>query len=60
MSVVAAAADITEDIHITFSDETFHRAKVIGSDSFTDLAVLQVQDVVPKDKLIPLPLGNSS
>jgi S1-C subfamily serine protease len=60
MSAVAAAADITGDIHITFSDETVHRAKVIGSDSFTDLAVLRVQDVVPKDKLIPLPLGNSS
>jgi S1-C subfamily serine protease len=60
MSAVAAA-DIAGEIDITFSDGTIHRAKVIGSDSFTDLAVLQVQeDVVTKDKLFPLPIGNSS
>ena len=51
-----AAADSTGVIHITFSDGTIHRAKLIGSDSFTDLVVLQVQDVVPKDKLVPLQL----
>jgi S1-C subfamily serine protease len=57
MSIVAA--DIKGDIHITFSDGTIYRAKVIGADRFSDLAVLQVQDV-SKDKLVPLPIGNSS
>jgi len=58
-SMSAIAAGIKGDIHVTFSDETIHRAKVIGADRFSDLAVLQVQDV-PKDKLVPLPIGNSS
>ena len=39
----AVVADIKGDIHITFSDETIHHAKVIGADRFSDLAVLQVQ-----------------
>jgi S1-C subfamily serine protease len=57
----AVAANIQGDIDITFSDGTIHRAKVIGTDRFSDLAVLQLQDVViPKYKLVPLPIGNSS
>jgi S1-C subfamily serine protease len=55
----AIAVDIKGDIQVTFSDETIHNAKVIGADAFSDLAVLQVQDV-SKDKLVPLPIGNSS
>ena len=56
----AVAADTQGDIHIIFSNGTFSRAKVIGADRISDLALLLVQDVLPKDKLIPLPIGDSS
>jgi S1-C subfamily serine protease len=46
-------------LDVTFLDGTVYRAKLIGSDPFTDLAVLYVADV-PKSKLAPLPLANSS
>ncbi len=52
-------ADGNQDLDVTFLDGTIYRAKLIGSEPFTDLAVLYVQNV-PKDKLAPLPLGNSS
>jgi S1-C subfamily serine protease len=48
------------DISITFIDGTVYRARVVGTDQYSDLAVLHVEDDVPADKLIPLPLGNSS
>ncbi|MEM3094743.1 MAG: trypsin-like peptidase domain-containing protein, partial [Nitrososphaera sp.] len=46
-------------LDVTFLDGTVYRATLIGSDPFTDLAVLYVEDV-PREKLVPLPLGNSS
>jgi S1-C subfamily serine protease len=46
-------------LDVTFLDGTVYRATLIGSDPFTDLAVLYVEDV-PKEKLVPLPLANSS
>jgi S1-C subfamily serine protease len=49
-----------DDISITFIDGTVYRASVIGTDQYSDLAVLRVEDDVPADKLNPLPLGNSS
>jgi S1-C subfamily serine protease len=49
-----------DDISITFIDGTVYRARVVGTDQYSDLAVLRVQDDIPTDKLIPLPLGNSS
>ena len=49
-----------DDISITFIDGTVYRARVIGTDQYSDLAVLHVEDDVPADKLIPLPLANSS
>jgi len=49
-----------DDISITFIDGTVYRARVIGTDQYSDLAVLHVEDDVPAGKLIPLPLGNSS
>ena len=55
----AVAADIKGDIDITISDGTIYRAKVIGADALSDLAVLLAQDM-PKGKLVPLPIGNSS
>jgi S1-C subfamily serine protease len=48
-----------EDFDVTFLDGTIYRAKLIGADPSTDLTVLYVEDV-PRDKLVPLPLSNSS
>ncbi len=56
---VVAGSD-PDDISITFIDGTVYRASVVGTDQYSDLAVLRVQDDIPTDKLIPLPLGNSS
>ena len=49
-----------DDISITFIDGTVYRATVVGTDQYSDLAVLHVEGDVPAEKLIPLPLGNSS
>lgn len=46
-------------LDVTFLDGTVYRATLIGSDPFTDLAVLYV-DGVPAEKLAPLPLAESS
>lgn len=48
-----------EDLVVSFLNGTVYNATLIGSDYFSDLAVLSV-DNIPHDKLIPLPLGNSS
>ncbi|MDQ4022921.1 MAG: trypsin-like peptidase domain-containing protein [Thermoproteota archaeon] len=48
------------DLDITFNDGTVYDARLVGSDPYADLAVLKVEEGVPKDKLVPLPLGNSS
>jgi S1-C subfamily serine protease len=56
---VVAGSD-PNDISITFIDGTVYRATVVGADQYSDLAVLHVEDNVPADKLIPLPLANSS
>lgn len=46
-------------LDVTFLDGTVYRASLIGADPFTDLAVLYVEEV-PQEKLIPLPLADSS
>ena len=46
-------------LDVTFPDGTVYRASLIGSDPFTDLAVLYLEDV-PPEKLAPLPLADSS
>ena len=46
-------------VDVTFLDGTVYRASLIGSDPFTDLAVLYVEEV-PPEKLVPLPLADSS
>ena len=48
----------SKNIDVTFMDGNTYHASIVGSDHFTDLAVLYVQDV-PKDTLFPLALGNS-
>jgi S1-C subfamily serine protease len=47
------------NVSVAFSDGSIYTAKVIGSDPFSDAAVLELQNV-PAEKLAPLPLGNSS
>ena len=47
------------DFDVTFLDGTIYNAKLIGSDPYADLAVLYIPDV-PKDKLVPLPIGSST
>lgn len=46
-------------IDVTFLDGTVYRASLLGSDPFTDLAVLYVEEA-PQEKLVPLPLADSS
>ncbi len=48
----------TEKITVTFVDGTSHRAEIIGTDPYADIAVIKV-DVNP-EKLQPLPIGDSS
>ena len=47
-----------ESIEITFLDGGIYKAELIGTDAYSDLAVLQVN--IPPDKLKPVVLGNSS
>ena len=47
-----------EKLTVTFLDGRSYKAKVIGKDVFTDLAVVQVN--ASSDVLQPLPLGDSS
>ena len=49
------------DIRITFLDGSTYNAIVISSDPFSDLAVLKLEgDNIPYDKLVPLPVGDST
>ncbi len=52
--VVQGATKIT----VTFLDGAVYRADLVGADPYADLAVIKVD--TPKEKLIPLPLGDSS
>jgi S1-C subfamily serine protease len=47
------------DIIVTFNDGGVYDAKVVGSDRFSDIAVLRVENI-SKSKLVPLTFGNSS
>jgi len=49
--------DGAERIEINFFDGTIVEADVIGIDPDSDLAVIQV--ILPAEKLVPVPLGNS-
>jgi len=57
--VIAGARD-PEIIDVTFSDGAVYRAEVIGTDQYSDLVVLQIQDQAARQKMMPLPIGNSS
>lgn len=50
--------DKAEKITVTFLDGRSYKAKTVGNDPFTDLAVVKVN--ASSDVLTPLPIGNSS
>jgi S1-C subfamily serine protease len=45
---------------VTFVDGNTYRAKVIGKDHSSDIAVLQITDNFSPENLVPLPIVNSS
>jgi S1-C subfamily serine protease len=47
-------------VDVEFADGNTYKAKVIGIDSYTDLAVLQIADNFSNERLIPIRFGNSS
>ncbi len=47
------------DILVTFSDGSVYNARIVGTDPFSDIAVLRVENV-SESELTPLPFGNSS
>jgi S1-C subfamily serine protease len=58
---VVAGSKTEGNVQITFLDGTVYNARLIGGDPFSDLAVLKVEgDNIPSDKLIPLPIGDST
>lgn len=56
--VVQSSAD--QSVDVTFPDGTIYRASIIGVDQYSDLAVLLVEDKTAREKLMPLPIANSS
>jgi S1-C subfamily serine protease len=48
-----------EELLVSFPDGEFYNGQLIGTDPYSDLAVIKVI-TIPREKLIPLPLGNSS
>lgn len=44
-------------VSVVLADRSEHRARIVGVDPDQDLAVLQIR--VPKDKLVPVPIGSS-
>ncbi len=47
-----------DDISVTFLDGSAYDASIVGTDPYTDLAVIKAD--VPSEQLAPLPLGDSS
>jgi S1-C subfamily serine protease len=45
---------------VTFTDGNTYSAKVIGKDPYADIAILQITDNFSEEKVIPLPIANSS
>ena len=52
-------SDNNTDIIVTFHDGSAYSASVVGSDPFSDIAVLRVENI-SASRLIPLSFGNSS
>jgi len=49
-----------QDITVRFVDGNIYSVKVVGTDKFNDIAVLQISDDFSDESLIPLQLGDSS
>lgn len=49
-----------DTVDVTFVDGNTYSAKVVGTDAFSDIAVLQITDDYSDELLVPLSLGNSS
>ncbi len=47
-----------DELDVTFSDNSVRRAKVIGEDLHSDLAVIEVEKMLPE--VLPLPFGDIS
>jgi len=45
-----------DEVEVTFSDNSVRRAKVIGEDFHSDLAVIEVEEMLPE--ILPLPFGD--
>ena len=56
---VVGAASNTDDILVTFQDGSVFNANLIGSDPFSDISVLHIENI-SRAELSPLPFGNSS
>ncbi len=52
--------DGSKTAEVNFVDGNTYRAKVIGVDPFSDIAVLQITDNFSSEKVIPLSIANSS
>ena len=55
----ASSSSHNTDIIVTFHDGGAYSARLVGSDPFSDIAVLRVENI-STSKLIPLSFGNSS
>lgn len=49
-----------QEVDVRFVDGNIYSAKVIGTDPFNDVAVLQITDDFSEETLAPLPLANSA
>jgi len=52
--------DGAKTVDVTFVDGDTYSAKVVGTDAFSDIAVLQITDDFSSESLTPLPLGDST
>lgn len=52
--------DGAKTVDVTFVDGNTYSAKVVGTDAFSDIAVLQITDDFSGERLAPLSLGDSS
>lgn len=52
--------DGAQEVNVRFVDGNIYSAKLIGTDPFNDVAVLQITDDFSEETLIPLPLANSA
>lgn len=57
--ISGASGDENADILVTFQNGSIYEARLVGSDPFSDIAVLRIENI-SESNLAPLPFGNSS